>query len=139
MSAPDSNVQLRVLFVDDEPSLLSALRRMLFSQRDRWSMQFAGSGPEALQMMQAQPVDVIVTDMRMPGMDGLALLREVQRLYPATERLVLSGYAEAEAMDGALGLAREFLSKPCEPDELIAAVDRAGSASFQTSTLAVSA
>lgn len=77
--------------------------------------------------MAQEPFDVIVTDMHMPGLDGLTLLREVQRLYPRTERLVLSGYAEAEAIAGTIGLVREFLSKPCEPAELIGAIQRAAS------------
>jgi YesN/AraC family two-component response regulator len=115
----------RVLFVDDEPSLLSALRRMLFTQRDRWSMAFASGGQEALELMAREPFDLIVTDMRMPGMNGVALLREVQRLYPATERIVLSGYAEAEATSDALGVARQFLTKPCDPETLIRAIEHA--------------
>lgn len=117
---------LRVLFVDDEPHLLSALRRMLFTERGRWSMQFATGGHEALALLKHEPVDVIVTDMRMPGMDGLALLREVERLYPRTERIVLSGSTEAEAPVRARGVAHEFLNKPCAPERLIAAIERAG-------------
>src|SRR5438270_12315894 len=114
-----------VLSVDDEPSLLAALRRVLFTQRDRWHMQFATCGQQALELMLAEPFDVVITDMRMPGMDGAELLREVQRLYPATARIVLSGYAEAEATSSALSLASQFLTKPCDPDVLIEAIDRA--------------
>jgi DNA-binding NtrC family response regulator len=115
----------RVLFVDDEPNLLSALRRMLFPQRQRWAMSFAVGGDAALEAMRDEPFDVIVTDMRMPGMDGAALLRETARRYPETARLVLSGYADASATVSASELARETLSKPCEPDVLIGAIERA--------------
>jgi len=122
---PVSSTKARVLFVDDEPSLLAALRRMLFGQRDRWSLAFASGGHEALDLLAREPADVVVTDMRMPGMDGVTLLREVERLYPRTQRIVLSGYAEAEATASALGVARQFLTKPCAPESLIHAIDQA--------------
>src|SRR5690242_17591571 len=87
-------LRARVLFVDDEPHLLAGLRRMLRPQRHRWDVWFAESGPAALEVMSRGGVDAIVSDMRMPGMDGAALLAEVQRLYPSTARIVLSGQAD---------------------------------------------
>jgi HD-like signal output (HDOD) protein/CheY-like chemotaxis protein len=115
----------RVLFVDDEPHLLSALRRMLRSERERWDISFASSGAEALGMLAEQPVDAIVSDMRMPGMDGAELLHRVQRDHPATARIILSGQADLESVLAVLRSAQQFLAKPCDPGTLIAAVDQA--------------
>ena len=115
----------RVLFVDDEPHLLAALRRMLRSERERWDMLFAGSGPEALALIAAEPVDAIVSDMRMPGMDGAELLSRVQRDWPSTARIVLSGQADRGSVIAVLRSAQQFLAKPCEAAALIGAVDGA--------------
>ena len=76
----------RILFVDDEPSVLDGLRRMLRSQRREWDMAFAASGREALELAEADPFDVIVTDMKMPEMDGAELLVRMQDAHPETVR-----------------------------------------------------
>ena len=113
----------RVLFVDDEPSLLRALRRMLMPQRERWAISFVEGGRSALEVLALDAFDVVVTDMRMPGMDGSQLLNEVQRLYPGTYRIVLSGYTEAEARASVALVAQRFLTKPCDPLDLISAIE----------------
>ena len=115
----------RVLFVDDEPNVLSGLRRLLRGQRKVWDMQFANGGQEALEMMQEQPFDVIVSDMRMPNIDGAELLTRVSQLYPNTVRLVLSGQSEHEKIFRAIGPAHQFLSKPCDPTALVSTIERA--------------
>jgi HD-like signal output (HDOD) protein/ActR/RegA family two-component response regulator len=115
----------RVLFVDDEPHLLAALRRMLRSERDRWDMAFASSGAEALALLEAKPVDAIISDMRMPGMDGAELLGRVHKEWPSTARIVLSGQADLASVMAVLKSAQQFLAKPCEAAVLIGAVDRA--------------
>src|SRR5687768_7525618 len=84
----------RILFVDDEPMVLQGLQRMLRSLRTEWSMQFVGSGYEALQVFAVEPFDVVVTDMRMPGMNGAQLLDAVMKTAPGTVRLILSGHAD---------------------------------------------
>ena len=66
----------RILFVDDEPNVLSGLRRMLYSLRNEWDMKFVSSGAEALQCLSEAPFDVLVTDVRMPEMNGIELLQE---------------------------------------------------------------
>lgn len=104
----------RILFVDDEPNVLAGLRNLLRKQRDRWEMLFAPSGKAALEEMATCPVDVIVSDMRMPGMDGAELLRLVKERYPRTVRIVLSGHAEREAVSRAISVAHQFLSKPSD-------------------------
>jgi HD-like signal output (HDOD) protein/ActR/RegA family two-component response regulator len=114
----------RILFVDDEPHLLAGLRRMLqIRQGAGWAMSFVDGGTAALEAMQAQPFDVVVSDFRMPGIDGAQLLAEVQVRYPQTVRLILSGYTEQRDLATLAGLAHQFLTKPCDPGELRRTVD----------------
>jgi len=98
---------------------------MLRGFRDEWDMDFAESGAEALARLAEAPFDVIVSDMRMPGMDGAQLLGEVMRLYPDMARLVLSGQSEQETIMRAVGPAHQYLSKPCDPEVLKVTVARA--------------
>lgn len=114
-----------VLFVDDEPRMLDALRRMLREQRHLWNMDFAVSGEQALSRFESMPFDVVVSDMRMPGMDGAQLLEEVMRRSPQTVRIILSGQSDREGMLRSIGPAHQFLAKPCDPAILKATVSRA--------------
>jgi HD-like signal output (HDOD) protein len=114
-----------LLFVDDESRVLQGLQRQLRVMRDEWQMSFVESGPKALEFLAATPVDVLVTDMMMPGMDGAQLLTEVMKRYPDTVRLVLSGHADREAVLRLVGPAHQYLSKPCNPEELRTAIARA--------------
>lgn len=116
--------KLRVVFVDDELSILDGLRNVLRRQRAVWDMAFAVGGEKALEELEREPADVIVSDMRMPGMDGPALLQNVRDRYPGTARLVLSGHADAEAVMRALPVAHQYLSKPCDAERLVAAIGR---------------
>ena len=113
-----------ILFVDDEPMVLQGLQRMLRPHRAIWDMSFATSGAEALAMLEGKPFDAVVTDMRMPGMDGATLLEQVRERYPAAIRIVLSGYFEQEAAMRALPVAHQFLAKPCDPMKLRHAIER---------------
>ena len=115
----------RVLFVDDEPRILDGLRRMLRPQRHEWEMGFAPGGEAALAMMEASPFDVIVSDMRMPGIDGATLLCRVRELYPQVVRIVLSGHTELTAALQVVPIAHQFLAKPCDAEMLRVAVERA--------------
>ncbi|MGA2228990.1 MAG: response regulator, partial [Syntrophobacteraceae bacterium] len=85
-----------ILFVDDEPVLLDGLKRMLHGMRDRWEMIFAASAEAALEILKSKPADVVVTDVRMPGMDGVQLLSLVRDLYPQIVRIILSGTNEKD-------------------------------------------
>lgn len=116
---------MRVLFVDDEEYILEGIERMLFHAADSWEISCAGSGKEALEILAEDPFDVIVTDMRMPGMDGAALLHEVHTNFPSLVRIVLSGYAELEAAMRAVPVAHQFLTKPCKAETLCAVIERA--------------
>lgn len=108
----------KILFVDDQPNILSGLRRMLRSMRKEWDMHFVDSGQDALSKLEAEPFDVLVTDMRMPGMDGAELLEHVVRDHPHVARIVLSGQTELEQFLRTVGPAHQFLSKPCTPETL---------------------
>lgn len=93
--------------------------------RQEWHMYFAESAARAMEIVASHPIDVIVTDMMMPAMDGAQLLSEVMKRSPKTIRLVLSGHADQEAVLRLVGPAHQYLSKPCNPEELRTAVTRA--------------
>jgi len=114
-----------VLFVDDEPNVTQGLKRMLRPMRNEWEMSFALSGAEALEIMAKTHIDVIVSDMRMPGMDGAQLLGIVQERYPNTIRIVLSGQSSKEAILRAVGAAHQYLAKPCDAETVKQTVSRA--------------
>lgn len=114
-----------VLFVDDEPHVLQGLRRMLHGERRNWSMAFAASGREALARLDRGAFDAVVTDLRMPDMDGAELLAIAMERHPNTVRIVLSGDMDPAAGARIARCAHQFLAKPCEPESLKAALARA--------------
>jgi putative nucleotidyltransferase with HDIG domain len=111
-------MQRSILFVDDEPNLLLGLKRTLRPMRKLWEMEFVPSGDEALRLMSLREFDAVVTDMRMPGMSGADLLDEIQKQWPGTARIVLSGQADRETIMQAVAPAHQFLEKPCDPEQL---------------------
>jgi HD-like signal output (HDOD) protein/ActR/RegA family two-component response regulator len=115
----------RILFVDDEPMVLSGLQRSLRPMRLEWEMAFSAGGTEALAAIDQQAFDIIVTDMRMPGMDGAQLLEEVKKRSPQTLRMVLSGQSDRETILRSVNPAHQFISKPCEGGELRSRLIRA--------------
>ena len=115
----------KIIFVDDELHVLDGLRRMLRSVSKEWDLRFAESGEAALAMLEQQPADVIVSDMRMPRMDGAELLRKVKEKYPGSVRIILSGYADEEAILRTVGPAHQYLAKPCDSKLLISTINRA--------------
>ncbi len=115
----------KILFVDDEPQILEGIQDLLRRQRKEWDMTFVTSGEAALKALEQQPFDVIVSDMRMPGMDGAMLLEQVRERHPEVLRFVLSGHAEREAVTKALTSAQQFMSKPADPDALRITLTRA--------------
>lgn len=114
-----------ILFVDDEPNLLNGLRRMLRPMRQCWDMDFAESGPEALQIIDRHPCDVVVSDMRMPGMDGSQLLHKIRQHSPETIRFILSGHSDQRMILRSVGPTHQFLAKPCRASELKTRLARA--------------
>lgn len=109
----------RVLFVDDEKLVLDGLRRSLISLRKDWQMEFCQSPKAACDLVSRQPFDVVVTDMRMPGMDGAELLAVVARVLPSALRVILSGQSEMEATVRAAVIAHQFVAKPCDAGTIV--------------------
>ncbi len=107
-----------VLLVDDEESILNSLRRLLRSQP--YDVVLATSGAQALEIMATRPIDLVMSDARMPGMDGATLLAEVHRLYPGTRRILLTGYADLSTIVKAIndGQIHRYISKPWNDEEL---------------------
>ena len=118
-------MKVNILFVDDEPLVLQGLQRVLRRLRDEWDIAFAHSGPEALEKLSREPFDVIVSDMRMPGMDGGQLLAEVKERYPHMVRIILSGQSERGMVMKTIKPAHQYLAKPCDDATLKACLGRA--------------
>lgn len=114
-----------VLLVDDEESILSSLRRLLRSQP--YEILLADSGARALEILKERPVDLVMTDARMPNMDGATLLSHIRKLYPSTLRILLTGYADVDMMTKAIneGQLYRYLSKPWNDEELVQALRQA--------------
>lgn len=115
----------RILFVDDEPMILEAIQHSLRNMRAEWEVKFANSGVEALETMAQIPFDLVITDMRMPGMDGAQLLELVKAKYPRTVRIILSGQSDRETILRSVGPSHQYLAKPCDVDELKIRLTRA--------------
>ena len=114
----------RILFVDDDNKILDGIRRALHADRQRWDLHFAVGGEAALQACEAGSFDVVVSDMRMPGMDGATLLGHIRDRFPTTARIILSGYSEGASAARAVPVAHRFLAKPCDATELQATLER---------------
>lgn len=115
----------KILFVDDEVLVLQGLKRQLRKLRNSWEMRFAESAEAALKMMEESPADVVVSDMRMPLVDGAELLSQVQELYPSTIRFILSGQTDTGSLMSGLGSIHQFLQKPCDEEVLVRSIERA--------------
>jgi HD-like signal output (HDOD) protein len=118
-------MKTRILFVDDEDLALRGLNRLLYPMRNEWEMEFMDGGEKALKRMAIAPFDVVVSDMRMPGMNGAQFLNEVMKCYPKTVRLILSGYADRELILKCVGSTHQYLAKPCDAEALKMTVRRA--------------
>lgn len=116
---------IRVLFVDDESSILDGLRNLLRGMRREWEMVFALGGPAGLAEIEKKEFDVVVSDMRMPGMDGQAFLTKVKECHPRTIRMVLSGQTDGDTAMKTVFVAHQFLAKPCDPESLKEVIGRA--------------
>ncbi len=117
-------VKKRILFVDDEPAILAGLQNLLYKDRKRWEMVFALGGQLGLDEIRKEPFDIVVSDMRMPGIDGATLLNVIKDESPATVRIMLSGHADREAIVRALPALHQLLSKPCDAATLRGAIER---------------
>ena len=116
---------LRILFVDDEPNILRALRRSLRGHLGKWDMEFVQDAAAAMDHMHANPVDVLVSDVSMPQVDGITLLTRVREHFPHTVRILLSGTIEGQVGSRAVPVAHQFIAKPWRAMELIDVLERA--------------
>ena len=114
----NEKMKKRILFVDDEPMILNGLQRTLRKMRHEWEMMFTSSAMEALQILDANPMDVVVTDLKMPEMDGSQLLKEIKNRHPHVVRIVLSGHVKHDMTLQSLQIAHQCLAKPCDAELL---------------------
>jgi HD-like signal output (HDOD) protein len=113
-----------ILFVDDDRDLLDGLRARLYKHRHDWNMKFLASGDEALAVFDQQHVDLIVSDVRMPGMDGGQLLSTVKQRWPTTVRIIVSGYSDPAQAVRLTSLAHQYIAKPCDGRQLENIIER---------------
>ena len=116
---------MKILLVDDEEQVLRGVSRMIECEMDDWEVETASDGNEALELLGTEHFNVIVSDMRMPGMDGAELLQQVEARFPQVLRVVLSGQADRDSVLRAVKPMHQYLAKPCDPDTLIEVIQRA--------------
>lgn len=118
MTMPEDQSTATVLLVDDEQNILSSLRRVL--RNEPYRLLMANCGEQGLDMFEQQPVDLVISDARMPGMDGAALLAEIQKRRPECLRILLTGYADISTTIKAVneGQIYRYISKPWNDEEL---------------------
>lgn len=115
----------RILFVDDEPNVLTSIRRGLRKKNEEWAMTFADGADQAMQELSEQKFDIVVSDVTMPKIDGVAFLQQVRNQYPDTVRILMSGTAHGEVLMRAVPVAHRFLSKPWNIKSLLTDLTRA--------------
>lgn len=120
-----SSATRTILCVDDEPNILSSMKRLFRATGHR--LLTAEGGIEALAQLETQAVDLVISDMRMPGMNGAELLQQVRQRWPATTRLLLTGYADISSTIAAIneGRIHRYITKPWNDDELLMTVREA--------------
>jgi DNA-binding NtrC family response regulator len=108
----------KIMLVDDEERFLSTTRKLL--ERKTFDVLTASSGGQALEMLRTNPVHVVILDVKMPGMDGVATLREIKRQFPMVEVIMLTGHATVEsAIEGLKSGAVDYLMKPADLEDIV--------------------
>ncbi|MBN1765116.1 MAG: HDOD domain-containing protein [Sedimentisphaerales bacterium] len=110
--------KLKILFVDDEAKVLEGLRRMLFLMMNQWDISFAPGGQQAMDLLAEKSFDILVSDMRMPEVDGVMLLNHVKEHYPHIVRIALSGQTSKESILRSVGPIHQYIAKPCNAQNL---------------------
>jgi HD-like signal output (HDOD) protein/ActR/RegA family two-component response regulator len=116
----------RILFVEDNALLRQMYLAMMEDETESWETEGASDAKQALQQMSRKPFDVVVSDLRMPGMDGIELMRAVRQLYPRSSRIIVSGLSDQAEIAQSLDSTHQFLAKPFDVKTLKATLLRLG-------------
>lgn len=114
----------RILFVEDNPILLELYGIMLTGEPHRWQVKTAASGQQALELLEATVFDAVISDLEMPGMDGIQLLREVKARSPQTARIIVSGVTDQKLVAEGLHETHQFIAKPINSKAIKATLER---------------
>ncbi|WP_027180064.1 response regulator [Maridesulfovibrio bastinii] len=114
----------KILFIDDEVDQLKSMRVLLHRKRKEWETHFISDGNEALELLNKEKFDMVVTDLRMPEVTGYEVLSQIKKIQPGAIRFVLSGYSDPNQILRAAKDAHQFLSKPCSPEHLTESIER---------------
>lgn len=117
-------IRLKLLFVDDDEMVLRAMRNLLFRERERWDMTFVCGGQAALEAMATSQYDAIISDMRMPDVDGARVMQMALQSAPGSARIMLTG-SDSAAMQHVVALLHTWVSKPCDKQALCSAIELA--------------
>lgn len=118
-------MKLSVLFVDDDSNIIGGLKRMMHPMRKEWDLYYAMGGKEALDLLSNTKIDVIISDIRMPGLDGTQLLAEIKDKYPQIIRITLSGYADDNTALRNTRIVHQSLTKPTTPESIKKTIEKA--------------
>lgn len=111
--------KMKMMFVDDEERFLSTTRKLL--EKKDYDVLTTASGAQALELLHTNRVHVVILDVKMPGMDGVATLREIKRQFPMVEVIMLTGHATVDsAVEGMKSGAVDYLMKPADLEEIVA-------------------
>jgi HD-like signal output (HDOD) protein len=119
------NMSKHILFVDSEKYYLNAIRRSFRIDKDEWTLSLAKDAVAALRIILDKHVDILVTETTLPGMDGIELLELVRLRFPYITRIILSGHVDRDVVLKSIGIAHQYLAKPCDDAELKATINRA--------------
>lgn len=118
-------ISKHILFVDAENFHLNAIRRSFRIDKDKWTVSLANDAVAALRIILDKPVDILVTETMLPGMNGLEFLELVRQRFPHIIRILLSGHVDRDVVLKSIGIAHQYLAKPCDDAELKATINRA--------------
>ncbi|WP_147820305.1 response regulator [Salidesulfovibrio onnuriiensis] len=114
----------RILFIDDDQNILDSFRAMIHLKRREWKGSYERNAEAGLKLLSEERFDVVVADIRMPGMDGAEFFEKVRDIQPRTIRVILSGYSDMQCLFKSAKFAHQFLSKPCSSAMLIDTLQR---------------
>ncbi len=114
----------KILFIDDDENVLAGLKRLLNPYRKKWEMFFLRDALSALKLLEKEQIDVVITDLLLPNLDGIHFLDLISKRFPNTIRIVLSGYDDEKTIFQTVKTAHQFIHKPVSREELISRVEK---------------